>query len=205
MKLSQKENPMTDEILQPFDDKNIPLLVKAVTPSWSMVNWENSFRDVDIEFIIRNGIFYNEFALQLQNDKELLAVAFVEKQNETNDALNWLQNNKKELTKNEEKGLNLVVQYLQEMDSRVHDFMTKDDVKLSLFISLKSGYGEKIFQKLKTLLKKKNYKSLYLWTDSDCNYNWYPKHGFSLVEERPYSQFSTEETDFKTYIFKIDL
>ena len=205
MKLSQKENPMTDEILQPFDDKNIPLLVKAVTPSWSMVNWENSFRDVDIEFIIRNGIFYNEFALQFQNDKELLAVAFVEKQNETNDALNWLQNNKKELTENEEKGLNLVVQYLQEMDSRVHDFMTKDDVKLSLFISLKSGYGEKIFQKLKTLLKKKNYKSLYLWTDSDCNYNWYPKHGFSLVEERPYSQFSTEETDFKTYIFKIDL
>ena len=196
---------MTDEILQPFDDKNIPLLVKAVTPSWSMVNWENSFRDVDIEFIIRNGIFYNEFALQLQNDKELLAVAFVEKQNETNDALNWLQNNKKELTENEEKGLNLVVQYLQEMDSRVHDFMTKDDVKLSLFISLKSGYGEKIFQKLKILLKKENYKSLYLWTDSDCNYNWYPKHGFSLVEERPYSQFSTDETDFKTYIFKIDL
>ena len=196
---------MTDEILQPFDDKNIPLLVKAVTPSWSMVNWENSFRDVDIEFIIRNGIFYNEFALQLQNDKDLLAVAFVEKQNETNDALNWLQNNKKELTENEEKGLNLVVQYLQEMDSRVHDFMTKDDVKLSLFISLKSGYGEKIFQKLKTLLKKKNYKSLYLWTDSDCNYNWYPKHGFSLVEERPCSQFSTDETDFKTYIFKIDL
>ena len=92
---------MTNEILKPFDDKNIPLLVKAVTPSWSMVNWENSFRDVDIEFIIRNGIFYNEFALQLQNDKELLAVAFVEKQNETNDALNWLQNNKKELTKNE--------------------------------------------------------------------------------------------------------
>ena len=205
MKLSQKENPMTDEILQPFDDKNIPLLVKAVTPSWSMVNWENSFRDVDIEFIIRNGIFYNEFALQFQNDKELLAVAFVEKQNETNDALNWLQNNKKELTENEEKGLNLVVQYLQEMDSRVHDFMTKDDVKLSLFISLKSGYGEKIFQKLKILLKKENYKSLYLWTDSDCNYSWYPKHGFSLVEERPYSQFSTEETDFKTYIFKIDL
>ena len=205
MKLSQKENPMTDEILQPFDDKNIPLLVKAVTPSWSMVNWENSFRDVDIEFIIRNGIFYNQFALQLQNDKELLAVAFVEKQNETNDALNWLQNNKKELTENEEKGLNLVVQYLQEMDSRVHDFMTKDDVKLSLFISLKSGYGEKIFQKLKILLKKKNYKSLYLWTDSDCNYNWYPKHGFSLVEERPYSQFSTDETDFKTFIFKIDL
>ena len=205
MKLSQKENPMTDEILQPFDDKNIPLLVKAVTPSWSMVNWENSFRDVDIEFIIRNGIFYNEFALQLQNDKELLAVAFVQRPKETNDALNWLQNNKKELTENEEKGLNLVVQYLQEMDSRVHDFMTKDDVKLSLFISLKSGYGEKIFQKLKTLLKKKNYKSLYLWTDSDCNYNWYPKHGFSLVEERPYSQFSTEETDFKTYIFKIDL
>ena len=196
---------MTDEILQPFDDKNIPLLVKAVTPSWSMVNWENSFRDVDIEFIIRNGIFYNQFALQLQNENELLAVAFVEKQNETNDALNWLQNNKKELTENEEKGLNLVVQYLQEMDSRVHDFMTKDDVKLSLFISLKSGYGEKIFQKLKILLKKKNYKSLYLWTDSDCNYNWYPKHGFSLVEERPYSQFSTEETDFKTYIFKIDL
>lgn len=196
---------MTNEILKPFDDKNIPLLVKAVTPSWSMVNWEENFRDLDIEFIIRNGIFHNEFALQLQNDKELLAVAFVEKQNETNDALNWLQNNKKELTENEEKGLNLVVQYLQEMDSRVHDFMTKDDVKLSLFISLKSGYGEKIFQKLKELLKKENYKSLYLWTDSDCNYNWYPKHGFSLVEERPYSLFSTDETDFKTYIFKLDL
>lgn len=196
---------MTNEILKPFDDKNIPLLVKAVTPSWSMVNWEENFRDLDIEFIIRNGIFYNQFALQLQNDNELLAVAFVQRPKETNNAQNWLLHNKKNLSENEEAGLNLVEKYLLEMDSRVHNFMTKDDAKLSLFISLKSGYGEKIFQKLKELLKKENYKSLYLWTDSDCNYSWYPKHGFSLVEERSCSLFSTEETDFKTYIFKIDL
>ena len=196
---------MTNEILKPFDDKNIPLLVKAVTPSWSMVNWEENFRDLDIEFIIRNGIFHNEFALQLQNDKELLAAAFVQKPKETNNALNWLQNNKKNLSKNEEKGLKLVEKYLREMDSRVHSFMTKDDVKLSLFISLKSGYGEKIFQKLKILLKKENYKSLYLWTDSDCNYNWYPKHGFSLVKESSYEAFSTKDKDFKTYIFKLNL
>ena len=39
------------------------------------------------------------------------------------------------------------------------ELSVEDDVKLSLFISLKSGYGEKIFQKLKTLLKKKNYNT----------------------------------------------
>lgn len=51
-------------------------------------------------------------------------------------------------------------------------------------------------------LKSEGWKNLYLWTDYDCNWEWYIKHGFTLIQEDIYEPFSSKDNDYKTYIFK---
>jgi hypothetical protein len=43
---------------------------------------------------------------------------------------------------------------------------------------------------------------MYLLTDCECNWQWYIKNGFTLVEESVYEKFSTETEKYKTYVFK---
>ena len=45
-------------------------------------------------------------------------------------------------------------------------------------------------------------ENAYLWTDCECNWQWYLKKGFTLVEEATYEKFSTPNNQYKTYIFK---
>ena len=89
-----------------------------------------------------------------------------------------------------------------ELDERTLDLMNEDDIKLSLFVSRKPGAGSKILELTCERLKTEGWKNLYLWTDCDCNWQWYIKHGFTLVQEDIYEPFSSENEDYKTYIFK---
>ena len=81
--------------------------------------------------------------------------------------------------------------------------MKEDDIKLSLFVGLKKGSGKILFEKIWQLLKSSGYKNMYLWTDCDCNWKWYIKNGFTLVEESVYKKFSElDGKEYKTYVFK---
>ncbi len=204
--------------VEPFDSKYIPEIVDWVTPLWSMMDWDtgtsmmdwdagvseksaNKKQDLDVEFIVRHNIFYNEFALQLVQEEELQAVAFAAGKEEENHALQWLEANNQNLSAKEAESLQRVVDYLEHMDAKTCSFMEKDDVRLSLFASSQRGCGSLILSQLEEKLKMAGFKSLYLWTDSDCNHQWYPKHGFTLVESEVNKTFSTPEKNFMTYIF----
>ena len=80
--------------------------------------------------------------------------------------------------------------------------MNENDIKLSLFVGCKKGYGSIIFEKLWNHLKNLNYKNLYLWTDCECNWQWYLKNGFTLIEESIYEKFNDGTKKYETYIFK---
>ena len=44
---------------------------------------------------------------------------------------------------------------------------------------------------------------MYLWTDCECNWEWYIKNDFTLVEESVYQKFSElDGEEYKTYVFK---
>ena len=208
--------------LEPFESKYIPELVRWVTPLWSMMDWEESMstvdwdadsaekpsskkQDLDVEFIVRHNIFQNEFALQLVQEGELKAVAFAARRDEGNDALQWLEENRGGLSGKEQGSLQLVVEYLEQMDEKTCSFMEKDAIRLTLFASGEPGCGGLILQELEERLRCAGFKSLYLWTDSDCNHQWYPRHGFTLVEEDKNESFSTPDKSFMTYIFRKDL
>lgn len=204
--------------IEPFDPKYIPELVRWVSPLWSMMDWDTGTsmmdwdtgvseklpekkQDLDVEFIVRHNIFYNEFALQLVQEKKLQAVAFAAGKEEENHALQWLEENSETLSGRERESLQRVVEYLEHMDAKTCSFMEKDDIRLSLFASSQRGCGSLILSQLEEKLKMAGFKSLYLWTDSDCNHQWYPKHGFTLVESEVNKSFSTPEKNFMTYIF----
>ena len=204
--------------VEPFDSKYIPKIVDWVTPLWSMMDWDTEVsmmdwdtevseklpekkQDLDVEFIVRHNIFYNEFALQLVQGEELRAVAFAAGKEEENHALQWLEENSGTLSGRERESLQRVVEYLEHMDAKTCSFMEKDDIRLSLFASSQRGCGSMILQQLEERLRRAGFKAMYLWTDSDCNHQWYPKHGFTLVESEVNENFSTPEKNFMTYIF----
>ena len=204
--------------VEPFDSKYIPKIVDWVTPLWSMMDWDTEVsmmdwdtevseklpekkQDLDVEFIVRHNIFYNEFALQLVQGEELRAVAFAAGKEEENHALQWLEENSGTLSGRERESLQRVVEYLEHMDAKTCSFMEKDDIRLSLFASSQRGCGSMILQQLEERLRRAGFKAMYLWTDSDCSHQWYPKHGFTLVESEVNENFSTPEKNFMTYIF----
>lgn len=208
-----------DMHVEPFDSKNIPELVRWVTPLWSMMDfdtgtsmmdWDTNMSnkikgrklDLDVEFIVRHNIFYNEFAFQLVQEKELQAVAFAARKDEENHALQWLEENSGHLSAKEAESLQRVVVYLEQMDAKTCSFMEKEDIRLSLFASSQRGCGGMILQQLEERLRDAGFKGMYLWTDSDCNHQWYPTHGFTLVEAARNETFSTPDKNFMTYIFK---
>ena len=213
--------------IEPFDSKYIPKIVDWVTPLWSMMDYDtevsmmdfdtgtsmmdfdaevseklsNKKQDLDVEFIVRHNIFYNEFALQLVQEKKLQAVAFAARKEEKNNALQWLEANNQNLSAKEAESLQRVVEYLEHMDAKTCSVMEKDDIRLTLFASNQRGCGSLILQQLEERLRRAGFKAMYLWTDSDCNHQWYPRHGFELVEMARNENFSTPEKNFMTYIF----
>lgn len=199
--------------VEPFDSNYIQELVSWVRPLWSMVDWKRSVSavdgekslstvDLDVEFIVRHNIFHNEFALQLVEGERVLAVAFAARKNEENEALQWLAERVQVLTEEEVAGMRQVVDYLEDMDRRTCRHMGDGDIRLTLFASGSPGGGGLILAELEERLRRCGFTSLYLWTDSDCNHQWYPRHGFTLVEEAPNETFSTPQRQFMTYIFR---
>ena len=88
------------------------------------------------------------------------------------------------------------------MDEKTFSFMNADDVKLCLFISLEKGWGTTILREAQKYFVEAGFKNLYLWTDGECNVDWYFKNGFELVLEEEYSEFSLPEKPYLTYVFR---
>ena len=188
-----------------FDEKNFPQIVDFVKPMWSSSDWEDSFRKFYSEIILQNSYFKNDLAFQIteeKNPQKLNAAIFFEKLTDKNNLNQWILDNSSKFTPSQTEIINLGKEYLFYMDSKVHSLMTNNDIKLSLFVGLEKGFGSIIFTELWNYLKSQGYKNMFLWTDCECNWKWYKKEGFTLVEESTYEKFSTPNNQYKTYIFK---
>ena len=186
----------------PFNKEYFSQIVDFVKPLWSFSDWEDSFRKFYTEIILQNSFFENGLAFQIAENQELLAVTFFQKKFDKNNLNRWISENAGDFTAAQKQSINLCTEYLACMDSKVHSLMNENDIKLSLFVSCKKGYGSIIFEKLWNHLKNLNYKNLYLWTDCECNWQWYLKNGFTLIEESIYEKFNDGTKKYETYIFK---
>ena len=88
------------------------------------------------------------------------------------------------------------------MDEKTRAFMNDDDIQLTLYVSRKKGCGSKLLNELCEKLKAQGWKNLYLWTDCECNWQWYTDHGYELLSADVYKPFSSDNEDYLTYIFR---
>ncbi|MCR4579006.1 MAG: GNAT family N-acetyltransferase [Treponema sp.] len=216
--------------LKPFNEKNFPLVLDVVAPLWSPPIGDETFKRFNVEFIVRNNISENDYHFELvenlsnsdngltsipgqadskiashAQDENFLAAAFFTRKGDSCKVEEWYEKECTHFPQELKKATNMSRTYLRQMDERTLSLMQEDDIKLSLFVSRRPGAGSLLLNQLCQKLKEEGWKNLFLWTDVDCNWEWYEKHGFTLVEEDVYEPFSDENEDYKTYIFKKNL
>ena len=197
---------MSDNMkLESFNFENLPLIVDVVEPLWFPPVGDKEFKRFNVEYIVRNNICENDYRFQLVDENaqnEILAAAFLARKGDSSIVEEWFARESQRFPEEWRAASGMSKTYLTLMDERTLNLMNEDDIKLSLFISRKPGAGSAILEKTCEKLKNECWKNLYLWTDCDCNWQWYIKHGFTLVQEDVYEPFSDEHQDYKTWIFK---
>ena len=73
--------------IQPFDMKNIPLMLEVVVPMWSPPTWDMNFRRFYVEGIIRRNYLENQLHYQLierapDGNSQFTAMAFFARKND---------------------------------------------------------------------------------------------------------------------------
>lgn len=209
--------------IQPFDMKNIPLMLEVVVPMWSPPLEKMSFRRFYVEHIIRSNYFENEYHYQLvekavgpglheglhdelrdtSSTGEFCAMAFFARKNDICKADDWFNLESKKFPQNLQRSMQKGKLYIELMDEKTRAFMKDDDIQLTLYISRKKGCGSKLLNELCDRLRAQGWKNLYLWTDCECDWEWYIDHGYELVAKDIYEPFTEQNgEDYLTYIFK---
>lgn len=188
--------------LAPFSMQQLPLVVDVVVPLWSPPVGDAAFKRFNVEYIVRNNIAENDYRFELTDaDGTLLAAAFLARKGDVSNVDAWYERESQRFPEEWQAASGMSRTYLSLMDERTLSLMNRDDIKLSLFVSRKAGAGSLILDRICGRLRSEGWKKLYLWTDCDCNWQWYGKHGFTLVQEDSYGPFSSERRDYKTYIY----
>ena len=204
--------------IQPFDMKNIPLMLEVVVPMWSPPLENMDFRRFYVEHIIRNNYFENDLHYQLVEKSseragacsayagshdEFTSMAFFARKSDICKADDWYLEEAKKYPPELLLSTELGKAYIELMDEKTRAFMKDDDIQLTLYISRKKGCGSKLLNELCDRLRNQGWKNLYLWTDCECDWEWYTDHGYELVSKDVYGPFSEEDgKDYLTYIFR---
>lgn len=188
--------------LQQFDLKYMPALVERVIDLWSDKRESLSFRKTYVEAIIRQNMHGTDQRFMLTENNELKSITFVSTKDQHDSRNEWWEEQYAGLSDEHKKAFNVSHDYLTMMDRKAWAYMKSNDIKLNLFISMEKGWGKQLLDKTMEYYKSRGYQTMFLWTDCECNVEWYTSHGYILVEEDIYQNWSTEKNKYMTYIFK---
>ena len=212
------------EILKQFDEKYIPSLVNRLLPLWNVPGESEDFNRRYVEMIIRTNMHINDMQFMMTEktagkddseespaggdtvtDYKLKAIAFsAAKSDKSDDA--WFTRLLEGASSRERNIFQTGRRYLNYMEEKTFSLMKNDDVKLCLFVSLERGWGSRILSEAVKEFKARGYKNMLLWTDCECNVQWYFDNGWELLNEEEYEPFSTGSgigrKQYMTYIFK---
>ena len=200
------------EILKQFDEKYIPSLVTRLLPLWNVPGESEDFNHRYVEMIIRTNMHINDMQFMMTEKDVLKSIAFAAAKSDKSDG-SWFFKFLEGASTRERSIFQTGRSYLNYMEEKTFSLMKDDDVKLCLFVSLESGWGSRILSEAVKEFKARGYKNMLLWTDCECNVQWYFDNGWELVNEEEYEPFSREtggsgkktgddRKQYMTYIFK---
>lgn len=181
--------------------KHLNPIIDRVVELWSPPTEDMEFRRLYVEAIVRQNSADNDMQFQISKNDELCSIAFASRKGQHSPWQEWWQEKYDSLPEEYQKMFSVSREYLSMMDEKTYAYMSDDDVKLSLFVSTRSGWGKPILEEAMNCFRIKGFKTMYLWTDCECNVDWYFSRGYQLVEEGVYEPFSKDEP-YRTYIFK---
>ena len=129
--------------LEKFDINNLPQILSVVKPLWTPSTDNDTFNSFNVEYIIRNNIWENNYGFQLidTTDGTFLSAAFFARKNDICNVNNWFTKESPRFSENLRTIYSNSKAYLDMMDERTFSLMNDDDIKLSLFVSTKKGAG----------------------------------------------------------------
>ena len=210
------------EILKHFDEKYIPSLVNRLIPLWNVPGESEDFNSRYVEMIIRTNMHINDMQFMMTEKtagktsiSELKAIAFAATKSDKSDG-SWFFKLLEDASSRERNIFQTGRRYLNYMEEKTFSLMKNDDVKLCLFVSLERGWGSRILSEAVKEFKARGYKNMLLWTDCECNVQWYFENGWELVNEEEYEPFSRgtggsgkktgdDRKQYMTYIFKKEI
>ncbi len=167
--------------------------------------WENevpmssSLANFIYDFLVRYYLYNNEYSYVGLVEGKLKAFLLANLKDEENDAEAYFKANLNGLTEDDKKKAYEYLDYINYNHRKVLSHMSQNSIYLGLIASRIHGMGIKLIEKLKLDALKNNVHEIYLWTDETCNYEYYEKLSFNLIEEYIITLYGKE---IKTFIYK---
>lgn len=184
--------------------RDLPDVIDMTFEQWkeSYTGQTDEFIKKASEFIVRKNYYDNEFSYKIVKDGIIIAFLFGCHKQETNDALDWVAKEMKNKTESEIEIMENSVHYLTKFDNLLSTYMTENDMKVALIISNKRGYGTILLNHFMSICTDRKNEYLYLWTDTTCNHQYYPKQGFEEIMSVENSNLNSKVEDFQTIFYK---
>ena len=133
----------------------------------------------------------------LDENKNLKGFLLAFKKENANDSLIIINSITQTLNnKNEQTILYEFYEFLQCCGYETKKLMDNNDIMLGLFVSIQKGCGKLLLSKLIQDCQKQKLKTLYLWSDTTCDYTYYQKNNFELVKKTKTTLNNQEITFF---------
>ena len=189
--------------IKPFYPEDIPTLAKRISEVW-VVDESPMFTRVFSEYLVRHNYYTPQLSLKVVDEEGLQAIAFACMPDEENDSEVWLQAQLERLSPEVRKFMLRSNKYTIRTDAKLLTMMESQShaAKLSFFFSRKAGYGAIVLEQLVEKLRQQGVEWLYLWTDSWCNWQYYPRHDYEQIGKGILPEFSSENEKYYYYLFR---
>ena len=142
---------------------------------------QNLIYDFTVEYYDLNREFSYSIFDENDNYKGFL---FAFNKKDENNSLNIFNNSVKTVKNQDNKNILLQLhEFLEYCGNKTKKNMDENDIMLGLFVSIQKGCGRMLLERLIHNCQNKNIKSLYLWSDTTCDYDYYSKNNFELLEK----------------------
>lgn len=191
--------------IEQFTEHDIPEAVRLTVEAWgtALADWDKDVARVVCEYSVRDEYLNKNLALKITDQGAMKGFIFAALPGDENDVDAWLQQQAAAFSKAEDLD---TLQMVKDASRRNEDLVLKNmganDAMLTFFLSSQKGCGKQLLSAMNERLKSLGCKNSFLWTDITCNHQYYPKHGFELVDKMEYPFDEIDDAPFVVYVYK---
>lgn len=189
-------------ILRPYREKDFEELRAIATHYWAEeVEMDDELVSFTYDYLIRHYL-HNNGITYVAEDSKIVGFALAYFKDESNNSIEFFKNHVKSLSNRNQKLAYEYLEYLNYNHDKVAKYLNDDDVYFGLLASIQKGAGSALIANLKKVSKEHGASKIMFWTDETCDYHYYERKGFELVETYEITLYNHR---IKTFIYQIVL